>query len=80
MIDNVERAFPAEGLAVTQPGMTLRDYFAAQAIRGGADALCDQLDPLNEDTTEADAAEHAKRHAHAAYLLADALLAERNKQ
>lgn len=59
-----------------QEGMSLRDYFAAQAIAGAADATCDEL-AVAED---ADAAqEHAQQHAKAAYLLADAMLEARKR-
>ena len=55
-------------------GMSLRDYFAGQALHAAADAVCDDLsDP------ERDGPAHAARHARAAYLLADAMLTERGK-
>lgn len=76
-------AFPREDYQADsergQTGMSLRDYFAAQSIRGGADSICDQLDPAGHKYTDAELAAHVERHAKAAYLLADALLAERSK-
>lgn len=57
--------------------LSLRDYFAGQALHEAADSVCDDLsDP------ERDGPAHAARHATAAYLLADAMLkarAERSK-
>jgi len=49
-------------------GMTLRDYFAGQA-------LCGQLESWLPDTKVADGA--IPRHARLAYEFADAMLAER---
>lgn len=51
-------------------GIQLRDWFASQALKGAADAICDQL----EQQDEAGAREHAARHARAAYIMADAML------
>lgn len=59
-------------------GMSLRDYFAAQALKGAADSVCDQLSP-DHQAGDADVAAHVKRHVRAAYLLADAMLAERTR-
>ena len=57
-------------------GMSLRDYFAGQALHAASDSVCDDLsDPGRADH----APEHAARHARAAYLLADAMLAERER-
>lgn len=50
-----------------QPGMTLRQYFAGQAIAGAAERLSDQL--------ETNADEEAGDLSRAAYRLADAMLA-----
>lgn len=59
-----------------EPGMSLRDYFAAQSIRGGADSICDQLDPTHHAGDD-EIRTHCERHATAAYMLADAMLAAR---
>lgn len=56
-------------------GMSLRDYFAGESCKGGADAICDNLSEDGEDK----AREHAARHAKAAYMVADAMLAERER-
>lgn len=50
----------------TLPGMTLRDYFAAQALQGflASSTMFDQSDPVVSTY---------------AYRVADAMLAERNK-
>lgn len=53
-------------------GMSLRDYFAAQAAQRAADATCDYL-----ESDPAEAVAHAIRHAKAAYMVADAMLAAR---
>ena len=68
------RAFPSEQTTspsghwnnTYRPGMTLRDYFAGQALVGMADYYI----------AEAEAEMYARR----AYLLADAMLAEREKK
>ena len=51
---------------VPEPGMTLRDYFAAQAMQG----MC--INPAYDDVTWPATAE-------AAYAAADAMLAERKR-
>lgn len=69
-------------------GMSLRDYFAAQAARGAADALCDTMDPdytRPEDTYDPvaqweQARRHAELHARCAYMFADAMLNAREPQ
>ena len=55
--------------------MTLHNWFAGQAAQGSAERVCDFLD---EDDTEGARAE-ARRHAIAAGMIADAMLAERDK-
>jgi hypothetical protein len=69
-------AFPSDGAAdaVSYWGMSLRDYFAGQALHAGADAVCDELSEPGRDGIA-----HAERHARAAYLIADAMLAERDR-
>jgi hypothetical protein len=60
-------AFPSyDGHNPTHVGMTLRDYFAAQAVT----AMCGPIWP-----SDSDAAELARR----SYFLADAMLSERSK-
>lgn len=60
-------------------GMSLRDFFAAEASKGAADALCDEMDPSDPEhpVDLADVQQHADRHATAAYLYADAMLKAR---
>ncbi len=60
------RAFPSHGSMgeVAQEGMSLRDYFAAKAMQG----LMARV-----------GAHDADRIAHDAYIVADAMLAERDK-
>ena len=50
-----ERAFPGSGIAVVQPGMTLRDYFAAAALQGllAYDADCSTAIGLAYHTADA---------------------------
>ena len=69
-------AFPIwqEGMSVgtdAGPGMSLRDYFAAKALQG---MLCNGFLParFTKDTADWD-------YVKAAYALADAMLAEREK-
>ena len=57
------------------PGMTLLDWFAGQSIVGSAERVCDFLD----DNDLEGAQEEAHRHAEAAWMMADAMLAEREK-
>lgn len=62
-----QRAFPSpiNDLAYSQPGMTLRDYFAGQALTG---IIANRTWPLG-GTYDEDACE--------AYILADAMIEER---
>jgi hypothetical protein len=60
-------AFPIVSDDLCAPGMTLRDYFAAAALQG---LLASSKDIIG--MSEAN-------YATAAYLQADAMLAERNK-
>ena len=71
-------AFPIRGDRTdwnASGGMSLRDWFAGQASHGAADSICDVLDGNDEPT----AIIHARRHARAAHIVADAMLAEREK-
>lgn len=70
-----ERAFPLQSAAAHngQYGMTLRDYFAAQALTGLIGSG-DFLSPAGLFTGGGDSV-----MAQAAYMLADAMLAERSK-
>jgi|SRR5688500_14310490 len=78
---------PEEGwMPLGLPGMTLRDYFAAQASSGAADVLCDQITPCEPMETYdpvqhlAEAKRHAIQHAMMAYVYADAMLKARTEQ
>lgn len=57
--------------AVSAGGISARDYFAAKAIEGSAEKLGDWLLHDQEDA--------ARSLARRAYLIADAMLAERAK-
>ena len=57
------------GLLITQNGMTLRDWFAGQALMG-------QIASEAPDFVDKDAEATAKR----CYQIADAMLAEREKE
>jgi hypothetical protein len=57
-----------------QAGMSLRDWFAGESLKGAADSICDQLSP-EHPTSEAEVRAHVERHARAAFMLADAMLA-----
>ncbi len=60
---------PGNVLPYQEPGMTLRDYFAAKAMQ---EIISGMLIPENNAIPEA-------RVANLAYLMADAMLKERNK-
>lgn len=74
---NNPRAFPND--YAMNPGMTLRDYFAAKALAGWLSGPCqgDALDDYFDD--ERAFAEHRAAVAKAVYAYADAMLAEREK-
>lgn len=65
-------AFPSKAnpgtYQVSHYGMTLRDYFAAKAMQGVL------ASPLHAST------ETAKQMAEASYIMADAMLEQRNKK
>lgn len=71
-----ERAFPVtmedgRGGTMTNLGITLRDYFAAKAMQSGAIEIF--------TATEHEALAALPIFARAAYLIADAMIAERDK-
>jgi len=69
-------AFPGAMDRHHSDGMTLRDYFAAAALQG----LCAGFSALeNDDWPRHDEPEGYEVTASHAYLLADAMLQERNK-
>lgn len=70
----VEYANGEADVAYAEVGMSLRDYFAAQAARLAADAVCDLLE--DGASIERVGAE-CDRHAKAAYMVADAMLKAR---
>lgn len=67
--DNGGPAFPW----ASYPGMSLRDYFAAQAINTLLDAV------VSRQTRPREGQSIGEYIAHEAYELADAMIAERNK-
>ena len=75
--DNSDPAFPQfMGMATNPEGMTLRDYFAGQALAGMlADGERSKLLSSNVDDDE-----FAIFCAGWSYILADAMIAERNKE
>lgn len=76
-----QQAFPTlesngERLILTDAGMTLRDYFAAEAL----DGLLASLDKRVWDSEDSYGAYVARKISKFSYLLADAMLEERIKQ
>jgi hypothetical protein len=67
-VDNVIQAFPAGG----DPGMTLRDWFAGQALVGISGA------EVRAFAFQEDASDDVRFWAKAAYIIADAMLAARD--
>ena len=68
-----ERAFPTgTGVTPYNPGMTLRDYFAAKALQG----MCANPDDSHE-RYDLDFEEYTKEIARCAYQMADAMLKAR---
>ena len=67
-IDNGGSAFPSE--LFEQPGMSLRDYFAAAALTGSV-GYVNEFEPAYEKSL--------KHTANAAYRIADAMLAARKE-
>lgn len=68
-------AFPHGSIGeVAQQGMSLRDYFAAKAMQGMTSNLdTEHIDYMATGTLDGD------RISRAAYVVADAMLAERSK-
>jgi hypothetical protein len=72
--ENGGPAFPIEvncaqsGARLTMPGMTLRDYFAGQALAGWLASYAGVTQVISHDNT-----------AEESYKFADAMLAEREK-
>lgn len=74
-----ERAFPVENPRVTeQPGMTLRDYFAAKAMQAMVEATV--LDVARDRTGDPDRMNKALRNsASLSYMIADAMIEQRHR-
>lgn len=77
---NNQPAFPIvepgpEGVASVEPGMTLRDYFAAQVLPTIYKQTADDYDEGKINAKEAG----PKGMAYEAYKIADAMLAERER-
>jgi hypothetical protein len=79
VIDTGGPAFPEnDGMGCVHEGMTLRDYFAAKAVAGClANPSVQDWDRKEMDT--GDPKLFAEDVALQAYFIADAMLAERNK-
>lgn len=74
-MNNAGYAFPQDEGAVTDRGLTLRDYFAAQALTG-----IQQWDAiLNGKHAKFQHSDAFEQMAKTAYGIADAMLAERVK-
>jgi hypothetical protein len=69
-IDNVVQAFPSGG----GPGMTLRDWFAGQALVGISGA------EVGAFASQEGASDDVRFWAKAAYIIADAMLAARDME
>ena len=70
-------AFPIQTSLTTEFGMSLRDYFASNALSG---YMSDENFMLSvADQTKGDRNHFSRTLALAAYTLADAMLAEREK-
>lgn len=70
MKDNSGYAFPTHAAYDNTPGMSLRDYFAAQALVG--------LLAFSPDGTDADGQLNFEDASLKAYLYADAMIVARN--
>ena len=68
------QAFPHYPAAEYQPGMTLRDYFAAKAMQG----LCAGFASPDGAWPDSGCSEHYDVAASHAYLMADAMLKARD--
>lgn len=65
-----------EEYAWAEPGMTLRDYFAAKALQGWLSTYSDQIE---HPADRPDANLYLSNIAAAAYAVSDAMLVERAK-
>jgi len=67
------------GLGTKSEGISLRDYFAGQVLAGSVSGrnMADQIDLMTDYITSKVG---AQQHAEEAYFIADAMLAEREKQ
>jgi hypothetical protein len=70
--DSVVQAFPAGSLQ--DPGMTLRDWFAGQALVGISGA------EVRAFAIQEDASDDVRFWAKASYIIADAMLAARDME
>jgi len=77
MKNGVYAAFPVQDLRGDELGMTLRDYFAAQALNRFARPTHPKHDPCHQ--LGINARECVAWDARVAYAYADAMLAEREK-
>ncbi len=73
LLDENRRLRAAHEKDIAALKATLRDQLAGQALRSAADAVCGHI----EDQQEAEALIEARRHARAAYMVADAMLRAR---
>ena len=71
MTDTSAPAFPSSSATQDIPGMTLRDWFAGQALNGVVYMSKDDSDALED---------RAAYIAEACYQIADAMLAERARK
>jgi len=78
--DNGGPAFPQfMGMATNPEGMTLRDWFAGQALAGLTNVAYTYFTGASEKE-KAGARQFASDIGETAYLIADAMIAERNKE
>lgn len=69
-----------KGVYVMQPGLTIRDYFAAQFAAAFVESRVAPLNPLGVLDDKESAETFRKSLAAASYYMADAMLAERAKE
>lgn len=70
-------AFPSDNFGQHPPGMTLRDYFAGQAMNG---MISGDAQPYISMKESADGIVQEDKTASRAYLYADAMLAARERK